>query len=247
MRILSMVHGPSVRAEVFEDVILAEGHELEEWSVVGDPAPPRPIEEYDAVIVLGGHMNVDQEQRYPWLRDEDAVIRGLVEHKVPFLGICLGGQLLAKATDARVGRSPEPERGFTRVTLLDEAAGDPIFGALPHEFDVFNLHGYAFETPPNGVELARSRVCAQAFRVGDAAWGVQFHPEVRLEQVEQWFAEEETVPDGQRVLGELAGRIDEWQRFGEALCRSFLAAARHSAAVSTGSSARAAHSCHEPT
>ena len=108
---------------------------------------------------------------------------------------------------------------------MDEAADDPIFGALPREFDVFNLHGYAFETPPNGVELARSRVCAQAFRVGDAAWGVQFHPEVRLEQVEQWFAKEETVPDGERVLGELRDRIDEWQAFGAALCRAFLAAA----------------------
>jgi GMP synthase-like glutamine amidotransferase len=226
MRILSMVHGPSVRAEVFEDVILAEGHELEEWSVIDEPAAPRPIDEYDAVIVLGGHMNVDQEERYPWLRDEDEVIRGLVERRVPFLGICLGGQLLAKATDAHVGRSPEPERGFTRVTLAEAAADDPVFGALPREFDVFNLHGYAFETPPNGVELARSRVCAQAFRFGDAAWGVQFHPEVRLGQVEQWFEQEETIADGPRVLAELAERIDEWQRFGEALCRSFLVAAR---------------------
>jgi GMP synthase-like glutamine amidotransferase len=225
MRILSMVHGPSVRAEVFEDVILAEGHELEEWSVIDDPAPPRAIEEYDAVLVLGGHMNVDQEERYPWLRGEDEVIRGLVERGVPFFGICLGGQLLAKATDARVARSPEPERGFTRMTLTDDAADDPIFGGLPRELDVFNLHGYAFETPPNGVELARSRVCAQAFRVGDAAWGVQFHPEVRVEQVERWFDEEETVADGPQVLGELEARIGEWQRFGAELCRSFLAAA----------------------
>jgi GMP synthase-like glutamine amidotransferase len=225
MRILSMVHGPSVRAELFEEVILAEGHELDEWSVIDEPAPPRAIEEYDAVLALGGHMNVDQEERYPWLRDEDGVIRGLVERGVPFFGICLGGQLLAKATDAQVGRSPEPERGFTRMTLSDDAADDAVFGALPRELDVFNLHGYAFETPPNGVELARSRVCVQAFRVGDAAWGVQFHPEVRLEQVERWFDEDETVNDGPRVLGELGARIGEWQRFGAELCRSFLAAA----------------------
>jgi GMP synthase (glutamine-hydrolysing) len=225
MRILSMVHGRLARPELFADVILADGHELEEWSLIDEPAPPRPVEEYDAVICLGGHMNVDQEQAHPWLHDEDVVIRSLVRRGVPFFGICLGGQLLAKATDAWVGRSPEPERGFTRTTLSDEAADDPIFGALPHEFDVFNLHGYAFETPASGVELARSRVCAQAFRVGDAAWGVQFHPEVRLEQVEAWFAKEETVPDGPRVLDELRERIDEWQRFGEGLCRAFLATA----------------------
>jgi GMP synthase (glutamine-hydrolysing) len=225
MRILSMVHGQSARAELFEDVILAEGHELEEWPLIHEPAPPRPIDEYDAVIVLGGHMNVDQEARYPWLREENEVIRGLVERGVPFFGICLGGQLLAKATGAWVGRSPEPERGFTRTRLTDAAAADPVFGALPSEFDVFNLHGYAFDVPPNGVELARSRVCSQAFRVGDAAWGVQFHPEVHLATVQRWFADEETVNDGARVLGELEKRIEDWQRFGAALCRSFLAAA----------------------
>jgi GMP synthase-like glutamine amidotransferase len=225
MRILSMVHGPSVRAEVFEDVILAEGHELEEWSVIDEPAPPRAIEEYDAVICLGGHMNVDQEQRYPWLHGEDEAIRGLVARGVPFFGICLGGQLLAKATDAGVGPSPEPERGFTRMTLSQAAADDPVFGGLPRELDVFNLHRYAFETPVGGVELGRSRVCSQAFRVGDAAWGVQFHPEVRVEQVARWFDEDETEPDRERVLGELASRIDEWQRVGRALCIAFLDAA----------------------
>jgi GMP synthase-like glutamine amidotransferase len=225
MRILSMVHGPLARAETFEDVILAEGHELEEWSLIGEPAPPRPLPEYDAVLIFGGHMNVHEEQKHPWLVEEDDVIRDLVSREVPLFGICLGGQLLAKASDAQVSRSPEPERGFTRVTLSDEAAGDPVFGALPREFDVFNLHGDAFETPANGVELARSRVCAQAFRVGDTAWGVQFHPEVRIEQVEAWFAKEERVADGPRVLGELRPRIGEWQDFGAALCRAFLAEA----------------------
>ena len=225
MRILAMVHGPLARAELFEDVILTAGHELEEWSLFDDAGPPRPLAEYDAVLIFGGHMNVHEEQTHPWLREEDDVIRDLVAREVPLLGICLGGQLLAKAFGAHVGRSPEPERGFTRVTLSEDAADDPVFGALPREFDVFNLHGDAFETPANGVELARSRVCAQAIRVGAAAWGVQFHPEVRVEQVEQWFAKEERVADGPRVLGELRSRIEEWQDFGSTLCRAFLAEA----------------------
>jgi GMP synthase (glutamine-hydrolysing) len=238
MRILSMVHGRLAQPELFADVILAEGHELEEWSLIDEPAPPRRVEDYDAVICLGGHMNVDQEQTHPWLRVEDDVIRDLLARGVPFFGICLGGQLLAKAADAWVGPSPEPERGFTRTTLSDDAAEDPVFGDLPHEFDVFNLHGYAFATPAGGVELARSRVCVQAIRVGGSAWGVQFHPEVRLEQVEAWFATEETVRDGQRVLAELRERIDEWQRFGEGLCRAFLAAAAMPRAESANAEAR---------
>lgn len=225
MRILSMVHGPLARAEVFADVIAAEGHELEEWSLIDESAPARPVEEYDAVVCLGGHMNVDQEARHPWLRREDEIIRRVVARGVPFFGICLGGQLLAKAAGARVGPSPEPERGFTRMTLSDDAGDDAVFGALPRELDVFNLHGYAFEVPEVGVELARSRVCAQAFRVGECAWGVQFHPEVRFEQVRAWFAEEEAKPDADRVLDELASRIEEWQSVGRSLCMAFLVAA----------------------
>jgi GMP synthase-like glutamine amidotransferase len=183
------------------------------------------VRDYDAVLIFGGHMNVHEEEKHPWLREEDDVIRDLVAREVPLFGICLGGQLLAKASDARVGRSPEPERGFTRVTLSDDAADDPVFGALPREFDVFNLHGDAFETPTGGVELARSRVCPQAIRVGPAAWGVQFHPEVRIEQVEAWFEKEETIADGPRVIEELRSRIDEWHAFGTGLCRAFLAEA----------------------
>ncbi len=78
MRILSLVHGPLVRSELFGDVVREDGHELEEWSVVDDPAPPRPVEEYDAVLVFGGQMNVDEEDEHPWLLGEAELIRGLV-------------------------------------------------------------------------------------------------------------------------------------------------------------------------
>jgi GMP synthase (glutamine-hydrolysing) len=232
MRVLSIVHGPRVRAEVFGDVVLAEGHSLEEWSVVSEPAPPRPVDEYDAVFVFGGHMNVDEERKHQWLLREDDLIRSLVERRVPLFGVCLGGQLLAKASGARVGPLTEAERGFVRVTLTDEAADDPVFGTLPREFDAFEGHGYAFQVPDGAVELARSEVCTQAIRVGDCAWGVQFHPEVRLEQVAEWYALEEQVPNAQRYVEELRSRIDEWQAFGARLCRLFLAAADRARAAS---------------
>lgn len=232
MRVLSIVHGPLVRAEVFGDVVLAEGHALDEWSIVSAAAPPRPVEEYDAVFVFGGHMNVDQEREHPWLRHEDELIRGLVERRVPFFGVCLGGQLLAKAAGAPVGPLPEVQRGFARVTLSDAATSDPVFGALPREFDAFMGNGYAFGVPEGAVELARSDVCTQAIRVGDCAWGVQFHPEVRVEQVADWYAREEDVPNAQQYVDELRSRIDEWQAFGSRLCRLFLAAADRATAAS---------------
>jgi GMP synthase (glutamine-hydrolysing) len=224
MRILSLVHGPLVRSELFGDVVREEGHELDEWSVVDDGSPPRPFEEYEAVLVFGGQMNVDQEDEHPWLRGEDELIRGLLARDVPLLGVCLGGQLLAKAAGAHVGPSPEPERGFVQAELCDEAAGDPLFGQLPREFDVFSMHEYAFHVPEGAVELARSSVCSQAFRLGERAWGVQFHPEIRLEQIAEWVRLGER-PNGAAIVAELRERIDEWQGFGAKLCRAFLAAA----------------------
>jgi len=226
MRILSLVHGPLVRAELFEDVALADGHELDEWSLDDASEPPRPLDDYDAVFVFGGHMNVDQESEHPWLRTEDGLIRELVERGLPLLGICLGGQLLAKAAGAHVGPSPEPEHGFVRVELTPDAQGDPLFGSLPPAFDAFSMHEYAFHVPERGVELARSSVCTQAFRLGDRAWAVQFHPEIRSEQVAEWLRID-GVPKAEAdpILAELRERIDRWQAFGASLCRSFLAAA----------------------
>ena len=226
MRILSFVHGPLVRSELFADVAHAEGHELDEWSIADESAPPRPVEEYDAVFVFGGDMNVDQESKHPWLRAEDELVRGLVERKVPLLGVCLGGQLLAKAAGAHVGPSPEREAGFVRAELTEQAAGDPIFGSLPREFDVFAVHEYAFHVPDGAVELARSSVCSQAFRLGECAWALQFHPEVRLEQVEAWLREDR-LPNSDEIVAELRDHLDEWQAFGAALCRAFLAVAEH--------------------
>lgn len=239
MRILSLVHGPLVRSELYGDIVRADGHEFVERSVGDDPDALASADEYDAVLVFGGQMNVDEEDEHPWLRDEDELIRTLVARDVPVLGVCLGGQLLAKAAGAHVGPSPESERGFVRVELTDEAKGDPLFGSLPHEFDVFAMHEYAFHVPDGAVELARSSVCCQAFRLGDRAWALQFHPEIRLEQIAEWVRLGGR-PNGDAIVAELRERIDDWQAFGAQLLRAFLRAAERDLVpghVSTGSSA----------
>jgi len=227
MRVLTLTHGPLVGAELFADVTVDEGHELDEWSLVDAPRPPRPVDEYDAVLVFGGAMNVDQEREHPWLVDEDAIIRKLVARRVPLFGVCLGAQLLAKAAGAHVGPLPAAENGFVDVELTDAARSDLVFSQLPHRFDALNHHRYAFDVPEAAVELARSSVCTQALRVGECAWGVQFHPEVRLEQVEAWLARDEGLSraERERERRELAAGIGRWTEFGGDLCRAFLAAA----------------------
>ena len=243
MRVLAVVHQPDTAAELFEDVVRAHGHEFEEWSIPEQPAPSR---DHDAVMIFGGSANVDQESKHPWLRDEDEFIRGLLADGVPTLGVCLGGQLLAKAAGAHVGPSPEPEFGFVRTWLTDGAADDPLFGSLPREFDVFEAHGYAFHVPEGAIELARSRVCSQAFRLGRSAWGLQFHPEIRAAQVARWLRGDR-LPNADALIAELDARYDEWAAFGERLCAAFLQSAATTAASARSDGRAETSSSHAAT
>jgi GMP synthase (glutamine-hydrolysing) len=220
MHVLSVIHGEKVRAGVFGDVVEGRGHRLEEWSLAWGTTLPRPLDAYDAVLVFGGAMHADQEAHHPWLREENFFLQRLLDLRKPTLGICLGAQLLAKAAHSWVAPSHEPEIGWYDVELSDEAADDPLLGALPARFEAFQWHYYTHGVPSGAVELARSRVCTQAFRLGDNAWGVQFHPEVTLAQIEGWMQEDEPVPPD--LLEQTRERISEWNDLGKRLCGAFV-------------------------
>jgi len=233
VNVLSVVHGSDARPELFSDVVARAGHMHDEWSLAWGTPPPRPIESYGAVLVFGGAMHADQDEHHPWLREGDGFLRQLLGLGVPTLGVCLGAQLIAKASDAEVRPAGEPEIGWCEVELTDEAADDPIFSELPERFPAFEWHYYTYGVPAEAVELARSRVCTQAFRLGDRVWGVQFHPEVTAAQVASWLASDganEGV-DIDAVASETAERIDGWNDLGTRLCRAFLAQAERAAPV----------------
>ncbi len=222
MRVLALTHGPSVGPGVFGDAVQAAGHELVEWPVqLGGRAP----EGADAVIVLGGAMHPDEDERHGWLTTELRWLEGLLDRGTPLLGICLGSQLVARAAGAEVFRSAESEVGWFPVECTPAAADDPVAGALPDRFDAFQWHHYTHTLPDGAVELARSAVCTQAYRV-ENAWGVQFHPEVRAEQVEEWLTEDPAdVADADGLRRATRERIAGWNELGRGLCRAFLAAA----------------------
>ena len=133
-------------------------------------------------------------------------------------------ELIARAAGATVFRSSEPEVGWLPVELTDAAAGDPVATSLPERFDAFQWHHYTHDLPAGAVELARSRVCLQAFRLGQA-WGVQFHPEVRAAQVETWLTEDpDDVADPQALRDATQARIEAWNELGRQLCSAFLVA-----------------------
>jgi GMP synthase (glutamine-hydrolysing) len=225
MRVLAVVHGDDVRPGLFHSVVEARGYELEHWRAWNGQFR-RPLEEYGAVLVFGGSMHADQDDRHPWLREEDAFLQRLLEHRWPVLGICLGAQLLAKAAGSWVAPAGTPEIGWYPVELSPEAAEDPVLGCLPPRFDAFQWHYYTHGIPTGATELARSDACTQAYRLGESAWGVQFHPEVTRDQVERWLLDDEPVPiDRDRIAAETDDRIGAWNTIGRTLCNSFLDAA----------------------
>jgi GMP synthase (glutamine-hydrolysing) len=159
---------------------------------------------YKAVVVLGGPMNVDEEDRFPFLRPENDFIQKVLKAGVPYLGICLGSQLLAKAAGARVVRSPVKEIGWYQVQLTAEGKKDPLFKGFREDDPIYHWHGDMFQIPSNGHLLARARGCPhQALKVGSNAYGLQFHVEVTDKSIKEWCDE--------YCENDLPGRLDHAQ------------------------------------
>ena len=226
MNVLSLVHGEDVGSELFGPLVPEAGHRLEEWGFGWESPPERPLDSYDAYIVLGGAMHVDQERLHPWLREEKAWLSKLLERRAPVLGVCLGSQLLAEVAGAWVGPIPVPEIGWSEVELTGAGTADPVLSALPPRFESLQWHRYAHELPDGALALAHSAASLQGFRLGASCWGVQFHPEVTEPQLERWLADKgDPPPDPERLRAETRQRIGGWNELGRRLCRSFLAAA----------------------
>jgi GMP synthase (glutamine-hydrolysing) len=219
VRLIALTHGDNVGPGVFADAVRTGGHELVEQNVPRDGVPE---ESADALIVLGGAMHPDEDARHGWLRPELRYLAEELERGTTILGVCLGSQLIARAAGAEVFRAAEPEVGWLPVERTGAGGSDPVAAALPARFDAFQWHHYTHGLPDGAVELARSRVCTQAFRLGDA-WGVQFHPEVEARQVEAWLSEDpDDVADPPALLAETRRRIGEWNDVGRRLCTAFL-------------------------
>lgn len=161
----------------------------------GDPLPA-DLDGYAALVVLGGEQHAfagpGGEPGAPWFPPLEALLRKAVRHQVPTLGVCLGGQLLAAAHAGLVEGSPAgPEIGLGLVAKRDVADHDPLFGPLPMIPDVIQWHhDEVTELPQQAVLLAAStRYPHQAFRIGECAWGLQFHIECDPEMIADWASE----------------------------------------------------------
>jgi len=216
------VHSEHAGTELFGPVVTGAGHRLSEWSFASNGPPPAA----DAVLVFGGSMHPDQDETHPWMKDERAWLESLIADGVPTLGICLGSQLLARATGSWVGPLAAPEIGWYEVELTEDGAADPVLSALPVRFDALEWHHYGHGLPDGAVALARNDASLQAFRLGEACWGVQFHPEVTEPQLDRWITDKSDLPpDPEGLRRETRERIGTWNGLGRLLCRAFLTAA----------------------
>jgi GMP synthase-like glutamine amidotransferase len=206
MDVLVLQHIACEPPGAFEDVLVAAGATIHRVELdEGDQLPH--WQDFVAIVAMGGPMSVNDDAELPWLTAEKHAIAEAVRAGVPYWGSCLGVQLLAAALGGRVYAGTQPEVGVLPVTLTDEGQADPLFAGIPAEFLTLQWHGDTFDVPEDGVLLASSPAFPnQAFRVGQAAYGVQFHVEVTDRMAREWAEVPAYAEYADRVLG--TGGID---------------------------------------
>jgi GMP synthase-like glutamine amidotransferase len=228
MRALAIVHQADAGPGVFADEMSARGVELDTWPIPERPEPPAEPHGYDAVLAFGGAMNVEDRATHGWIDRELELLAALLDQGTPLFGACLGTQLLAEAAGGSVRRASEPEIGWFEVEVLPAGTEDPVIGALPPSFEAFQWHSYEAVPPDGAAVLARSAVCPQAYRIGDRAWGIQFHAEVSSADAAKWISEWREDPDAvaigldpEALRNEMNAKIEAWNRLGRELCGRF--------------------------
>lgn len=212
------MEGPESLGRFFED----KGFSLLTVNLHEGEGLPGDLSQLEAVVSLGGPMNVYEEDRYPFLKEEDLFLRRVVKEGLPFLGICLGAQLLCKAAGGRIARSPEEEIGWFNIGLTSAGLRDVLFHGIPERWEVFQWHGDMCVPPSSAPVLAGSVGCpVQAFRIRERAYGLQFHAEITDKSINDWSLADRRS-DREDMLAHYARVKDEFGRRGRTLCENFL-------------------------
>lgn len=214
MRILVFQHVPVEHPGIFREFWAERGHELVQIELDAGEAIP-DLTDFDLLVVMGGPMDVWQEEELPWLVAEKAAIATWVRDLGrPYLGVCLGHQLLAEALGGKVGPMAAPEVGFTDVRLTEAGRVDLLLAGFPKVIETFQWHGAEITRLPEGaVVLAANAACpTQAIRWGRHAWGFQYHVEITPSTVPEWqvipaYAESLEAALGREEAAKLEARV----------------------------------------
>jgi GMP synthase-like glutamine amidotransferase len=203
MHVLVFQHLAVEHPGIFRDLWSKAGHT---WRTVeldqGEQIPE--LDEFDLLVVMGGPMDVWQEDLYPWLIPEKAAIRRWVmDLDRPFLGVCLGHQLLAAALGGTVSLMRDPEVGLAAVELTEAGKRDPLLANFASPIETFQWHGAEISSLPAGMTvLAKNAACpVQAVRFGRHAYGFQYHVEITETTVGEWAGIPEYKASLERALG----------------------------------------------
>ena len=231
MRVLVVQNYDDVGLGLLGQALDEAGAELDIRNAHRGEILPKTADDHDAIVVLGGGQNARDDENYPYIPALLDLMRDFAERDRALLGVCLGSQLLARAYggDNLIGAAPE--FGWRTVCLTEAAATDPVLAAASENFSVFQWHDDTFTLPEGATRLAGNDVANnQAFRIGRAAYGIQFHFEADRALVRQWTADfadylAERQPGWpERLDGEAALHGGQADATGLALARAWVAA-----------------------
>jgi GMP synthase-like glutamine amidotransferase len=226
-RVLVLQHHPTSPAGLIAVEAAALGVRLEVLDAQHGCDLPNDADNYDGLLVLGGTMSaLDDEvcRHFPPLLE---LARTLAARAVPVLGLCLGGQLLARAFGGRVHRRRHGEFGFRPLRPTAQAARDPLLAGTPDPVPVMQWHDDSFDLPPGAVPLLEGDPCRwQGFRVGRSVWGFQCHLEVTRTDALLWGELRRTLRDDSQAPTLVARQLaDGWpitEAFGRTVARRWL-------------------------
>ena len=209
MKIISLQHIAIEDPGTFKDFLLADGHELTTIQLDEGENIPSNLDEFDAMLCMGGPMDTFMEDEFNWLVGEKKAIGEYVLNlKKPFLGFCLGCQLLGEVLGGKVVQSNPPEIGVLDIDVSDQAITDPVFNFLPNKIKALQWHSYevqGLESNPNINIIGSSPTTKyQIFGYNNHAYGIQFHLEIRKSTVDDWAAVPEYKNALEQSLGEEA-------------------------------------------
>jgi len=207
MRIIILQHIKIEDPGFIKDLMIKDGVELTTIELDEGEKIPADLSKFDAMFCMGGPMDTWMEKEHPWLVDEKKAIKEfVVDLKKPYLGFCLGCQLLGEVVGGKVVKSNIPEIGMLNISFSNNKNNDALFSKFPEEITSLQWHSYEVQGLENNKDvthLASSpETKYQIFKYQNHAYGIQFHIEVKDTTVGEWGCVPEYKSALEKQLGE---------------------------------------------
>lgn len=213
MNIHYLQHVPFEELGSIESELITRKHQLTSTNLYKRESLPI-IDNFDWLIIMGGPMGVNDEDRYPWLKEEKQFIRQAIESGKIVLGICLGAQLIAAALNTRVYNNRHTEIGWFNIKRHSEAVDTILSAAIPAQAEVFHWHGDTFDIPAGAIPLASSAACQnQGFILDNRVVGLQFHLETTPTSAQKLINKCRNELDGSLYVQSETEMLSEPRRF----------------------------------